>query len=100
MVQTTKFLIVETSLLPIRNPLGPNSRLRILFSNILSLLFSPNVRDALEYMEYINIFLFLPFLLHDVLQLDLIECFSLLIHTFLPYFPFCTHSIQLLIFIT
>ena len=38
-----KFLIVEPSLLPIL--LGPNIRLRILFSNTLSLRSSLNARD-------------------------------------------------------
>jgi len=44
-VQNIKFLIVEPSPLPFSSHLDPNIRLRILFSNTLSLLSSLNVRD-------------------------------------------------------
>ena len=44
MVQTMNFLIVEPSPLPFSSLLGPNIRLRILFSNTLSLHSSLNVR--------------------------------------------------------
>ena len=45
MVQTTKFLIVEPSPPPFSSLLGPNIRLRILFSNTLTPRSSLNVTD-------------------------------------------------------
>ena len=45
MVQTMNFIIMEPSPLPISSLFGPKIRLRILFSNTLSLHFSLNVRD-------------------------------------------------------
>ena len=44
-VQTMKFLIMEPSTLPFSSLLGPNIRIRILFSNTLTLNSSLNVRD-------------------------------------------------------
>ena len=69
-----KFLIVEPSPLPILSLLGPNIRLRILFSNTLSLDSSLNVRDHVSQpysttgniiVLYILIFKFLERSLED-----------------------------------
>ena len=48
-VQTMKLLIKEPSSLPISSFLGPNNRLKILFSNTISLRSSLNVREHVSH---------------------------------------------------
>ena len=55
-VQTIKFLIVEPSPLP--NPITPDIRLRMLFSNTFSLRSSLNVRGKIDNITLLYILIF------------------------------------------